>query len=161
FNAILAHAGSASAASVNSGSISSTTRIYQATFDTSSWGGHLFAFKINNDGSLVTTPEWDAASRFPTAANRVIFTTDGNGKAIPFEWNSLTSTEQGQLHPSDSATVGQNRLNYLRGVQTQEQSQGGPFRNRDSPLGDIVDSAPAYVGKPNSRYPDGMESSPY
>src|SRR5262249_38732288 len=42
-----------------------------------------------------------------------------------------------------------------------EQSAGGPFRNRDSPLGDIVNSAPAYMGKPLGRYPDSMESAPY
>src|SRR5439155_25588885 len=70
-------------------------------------------------------------------------------------------TQQNQLHPSDSAATGQLRLNYLRGDRTKEQSAGGAFRNRDTPLGDIVDSAPAYVGKPNARYADTMESAPY
>src|SRR5262249_10211172 len=150
FNAILAHAGSASAASVNSGSISSTTRIYQATFDTSSWGGHLYAFQINTDGSLNLSPGWGAAMKVPAPAGRSVLTTNSSGVGIPFQWSSLSTTQQNQLHPADAATVGQQRLSYLRGDQTREQSQGGAFRNRDSPLGDIVNSSPQFESKPNA-----------
>jgi type IV pilus assembly protein PilY1 len=161
FTAILAHAGSASAASVNSGSISSTTRIFQATFDTSSWGGHLFAFQINTNGSLTATPAWDAATKFPAPANRAILTVDATGAGMPFEWTNLSAAQKSLLYPADTATIGQLRLNYLRGDRTQEQSQGGAFRNRDSPLGDIVNSSPAYMGPPVARYRDSMETAPY
>jgi len=162
FNAILAHSGSASAASVNSGSISSTTRVYEASFDTSSWGGHLFALQINTDGSLNPSPAWDASQKLPVPASRVILTVGGStGGGIPFKWTSLNTTQQALLYPSDNATIGQARLNYLRGDRSQEQSQGGAFRNRDSPLGDIVNSSPAYVAKPLFRYSDGLESAAY
>ncbi|HKT74471.1 MAG TPA: PilC/PilY family type IV pilus protein, partial [Steroidobacteraceae bacterium] len=161
FNAILAHAGSASAASVNSGSISNDTRIYQATFDTSSWGGHLFAFQIYTDGTLNPAQAWDAATGFPAPSSRVILTTNGSGAGIPFKWGSLSTAQQALFYPTDTASVGQLRLNYLRGDRTQEQSVGGAFRNRDSPLGDIVNSSPTYMGKPPFRYQDSMESAPY
>jgi type IV pilus assembly protein PilY1 len=159
FNAILAHAGSASSASVNSGSISSDTRVFQAKFDTSSWSGQLLAFAILSDGSIVTTPSWDASTKIP--ATRQILTVGSAGTGVPFKWTNLNATQKGQLHPSDSAAIGQLRLNYLRGDQSQELSQGGAFRNRDSPLGDIVNSAPVYVAKPPFRYSDSLETAPY
>lgn len=80
---------------------------------------------------------------------------------MAFEWNSMSPTQQALLYPADTAAMGQKRLNYLRGDRTQEQAQGGPFRNRDSPLGDIVNSAPAYMGPPIARYPDNIESVTY
>ena len=81
---------------------------------------------------------------------------------IPFQWASLSAAEQALLYPSDNATMGQNRLNYLRGDRTMEQSQaGGVFRDRDTALGDIVDSAPIYMGKPPFRYPTSLESVAY
>ena len=162
FNAILAHSGSASGASVNSGSVSSTTRVYEGSFDTSSWGGHLFAFQINTDDSLNPAAAWDAAQKFPVFTSRNILTTGGaTGGGIPFQWASLNTTQQAQLHPTDSVANGQARLNYLRGDRSQEQSQGGAFRNRDSPLGDIVDSSPVYVAAPPFRYSDSLEATPY
>jgi type IV pilus assembly protein PilY1 len=162
FNAILAHSGSAASASVNSGSVSSTSRVYEGSFDTSSWGGHLYAYQINSNDSLNPAAAWDAAQKFPAPTSRNILTTGGtSGGGIPFQWASLNTTQQGLLQRTDTTAIGQARLNYLRGDRTQEQAQGGPFRNRDSPLGDIVDSSPAYMAAPPFRYRDSMESTPY
>ncbi len=162
FNAILAHAGTAGSASVNSGTVSSTTRVYEGSFDTSSWGGHLYAYQINTDDSLNPAAAWDAAQKIPAPTARAILTTGGaSGGGIPFQWASLNNTQKAQLQGTDTTTIAQARLNYLRGDRTQEQSQGGPFRNRDSPLGDIVNSSPAYMAAPPFRYRDSMESTPY
>jgi len=162
FNAILAHAGSAASASVNSGSVSSTTRVYEGSFDTSSWGGHLYAFQINTNDTLNPAAAWDAAQKFPVPTSRNILTTGGtSGGGIPFQWVSLNGAQQGLLQNTDTVAIGQARLNYLRGDRTKEQSQGGPFRNRDSPLGDIVNSSPAYMAAPPFRYSDSLESTPY
>ena len=47
------------------------------------------------------------------------------------------------------------RLAWLRGDSTQEALNGGIFRSRtNGVLGDIVNSAPVFVGAPNARYPD-------
>jgi type IV pilus assembly protein PilY1 len=162
FNAILAHAGSASSASVNSGSISSDTRVFQAKFDTSAWSGDLLAFSIATDGTISSTPNWSAALKMPIPGSRQILTASSTNTMIPFRWASLSAAQQALLYPSDNATMGQNRLNYLRGDRTMEQSQaGGVFRNRDTALGDIVDSAPIYMGKPPFRYPTSLESVAY
>jgi type IV pilus assembly protein PilY1 len=161
FNAILAHAGSASSASVNSGSINSTTRVFQAKFDTSSWSGDVLAYAIAADGTLSTTPAWSAALKMPAATSRNILTPGSTG-LIRFRWTSLSSAQQAMLYPSDTATMGQNRLNYLRGDHSMEQSvPGGIFRNRDSSLGDIVDSGPVYVAAPQLRYRDNLETVTY
>ena len=167
FNTILSHAGSASSASVNSGSISSSTRVYQAKFDTDAWGGQLLAFTIATDGTIGSSPSWDASQKFPTTRN--ILTPNRSGALMPFQWTNLgavstggSTTMQNLLYPDGvTATVAQNRLNYLRGDQSLEQSNAGPFRNRDSPLGDIVDSSPVYVATPGFRYRDNMESVTY
>ncbi|HEY4210626.1 MAG TPA: PilC/PilY family type IV pilus protein [Steroidobacteraceae bacterium] len=166
FNTILSHAGSASSASVNSGSISSTTRVFQAKFDTDAWGGQLLAFPIATDGTI-GSQSWDASKKFPSTRN--ILTPNTSGALIPFQWTNLgavstggTTTMQNLLSPDGvTATVAQNRLNYLRGDQTLEQSNSGPFRNRDSQLGDIVDSSPIYVAAPGFRYRDNMETVTY
>jgi len=161
FNAILAHAGSASAAAISSGSINSGTRIFQAVFDTASWGGHLLSFPIGTDGTIAATPAWDAALQFPIPASRNILATNSAGGGIAFRWANLSTAQQGMLQQTDTATVAQERLNYLRGDRSKEIAQGGPYRNRDSPLGDIVNSKPVFMAAPPFRYADSMEASPY
>ncbi|MFN3715837.1 MAG: pilus assembly protein, partial [Thiobacillus sp.] len=55
----------------------------------------------------------------------------------------------------DAASVGQQRLEYLRGWSANEGSGVGQFRARTvSKLGDIIDSNPWYVGQPQAGYSD-------
>jgi len=78
-------------------------------------------------------------------------------QGIPFEWNSSLApngiyigTPLGSTlvtFPPD--TNGQDVLQYLRGDNSLEKRNGGQFRNRTTKLGDIVASAPLYVGPPN------------
>jgi type IV pilus assembly protein PilY1 len=81
---------------------------------------------------------------------------DGNGVPdLVLDTNGDGSADA-PLFPPDSDAL----LQYVRGGIDNEQSKGGPFRNRfrrgnaQSPLGDIIHSAPAYVGAPNSPFPD-------
>jgi len=126
FNAILSHAGSASSASVNSGSISSTTRVFQAKFDTKTWTGQLLAYQIEANGNVITdrtqTPNdfsWEASQKLPAADSRNILTVSNTGVLIPFRWSTLynystgaSTTMQNLLNPDGaSPTVAQNRLN--------------------------------------------------
>ncbi len=97
-------------------------------------------------------------------SGRVMLTWNGDDTAatpgnagIPFEWPGktagITSSQQGVLDAGD-ANANRNRLNYLRGDQTNEINHAGVglFRARDGILGDIVDSSPAWVGPPTSPY---------
>ncbi len=67
------------------------------------------------------------------------------GAPQPFEWTNLTSTQQGTLG-------NQNELNYLRGVRSKEQSNGGIYRNRTSVLADIQNSSPTWTGGPSAPF---------
>lgn len=162
FDEIIRRTGSASSASVNTGSISSDTRVYQAKFNSDKWSGQLLSYPVNTTDGTLMTAEWDAAVKLAaqTPTSRVIITKNAdNGNAVPFRWASIGATHQGQLQPSD--TRGSARLDYLRGDTSQETTNGGLFRSRLSPLGDIVSSSPTYVGKPPMGYPDGFESASY
>jgi type IV pilus assembly protein PilY1 len=175
FKDIVARVASASSASVNSGSISSETRVYQAKFNSGDWSGQLLSFPVQPDGTLATTPEWDAAEKIPAPNSRAIITVNNNGTAARFRWSgtaSLDTTRKSQLRQSDPSTpldYGQLRLDYLRGDGAREDRNNNVapvFRNRPivpfrNVLGDIVSSAPVFVGKPAFLYRDSLEAAPY
>jgi type IV pilus assembly protein PilY1 len=172
FQEILKRTGSASSASVNTGSISSETRVYQAKFSSENWTGQLLSFPVNlTDGTLLTE-EWDAALKLgaQTSASRAIITKNANtGNGVAFNWATIGATRQAQLQPLADG-LGAPRLDYLRGDTTNERSNGGAFRDRPlvgpapgvpAILGDIVSSSPTFVGKPPFFYPDTLEAQPY
>jgi type IV pilus assembly protein PilY1 len=165
FNEILGRSTSASSASVNSGSISTDTRIYQARFDTRGWTGQLLSYGVDpRTGALNPTPLWDASvspDKLPTPGARRIYTVNSNDAAVPFTWNDLDATRRLQL--SSDAAAGQIYVDYLRGDTSHEaRYEPNGLRNRPtSVLGDIVNSAPLYVGAPRARYSDSLEPEPY
>lgn len=147
------------------------TQIYLAYYDPSDWTGRLTANSIGTDSSgnivISQTANWDASCVLtgvpaqsstssgtcsttgqsgPIAAespnNRVMLTWGGSG-GVAFEWNSLTPTEQSELGA-------ESRLEYLRGDRSDELTPTGSglYRDRNSVLGDIVDSSPTWVGPP-------------
>lgn len=155
---------STSAAAVSSTRINTSTVAYQANFVTkdtpyNDWTGNLNAIKLDpNTGQPTSTILWSAQSQLDSlasgsgwSANRKIVTWDPvGGMGVPFEWSSLNATQQAALQPSD--TLGQQRLQYLRGDTSTEVRNGGIFRNRSHLLGDIVDSQVIYVGAPSGPY---------
>lgn len=168
---VLAETGATAAVSVNSTGINTKSLIFQAQFTTSDtrqdWTGNLLAFPILNaaTGAVSTTPVWSAQTKLDaqTPSSRVIATWDPvAGKGTPFEWTPGTTATTGiasstllgqQLQTFPQDTSGSDVLSYLRGSSTQEQRNGGQFRNRTHTLGDIVDSAPAYVAAPSAPWP--------
>jgi len=156
---------------VNTGSIQSNSRLFLARFDNDDWSGNLLAFQINPDGSLAQTldanglsvpqipPGWEAASNIPSPSSRVIVTYDGvAGK--PFRWPQLSAAQKTSLDAANAGNPTSPILNWLRGDHTDETQNGGPLRTRgNTVLGDIVHSAPAFVGPPDFHYPDDLEGS--
>ena len=164
-NEIIDRNSSASSASVNSGSISSESRVYQAVFNSRGWTGDLLSFKIDpNTGALETDPEWKASDpgKIPAPGSRSIFTLSSAGTGTGFTWASLNgdATRKAQLDPSTGNPLAQSILNYLRGDASNERPTG-IFRKRTSKLGDIVSSSPLFVGAPPFRYRDNLESASY
>lgn len=165
FNKIIEKVTSASSASINTGSISTETRLYQAKFNSGNWTGQLLSYELDQaTGALLSAPEWDAASRMPASNSRRIITRNSDGTPARFRWdgsNGLDATRQAQLQPLSDGR-GEDRLNYLRGSASDEVRNGGLFRNRPTTvLGDIVASSPLFVGRPNFRHRDDLESEPY
>ncbi|MET0984067.1 MAG: PilC/PilY family type IV pilus protein [Steroidobacteraceae bacterium] len=160
---IVQRTASASSASVNSGSISSDTRIYQAKFNSSTWTGQLLSYRVNSDGSLnTTTGWWDARDEMPAANARQIITVNTDGTGVPFRWTGAAFLDSTRQLALGSETM----LNYLRGDPSSEGN--GPTNDRvrrdaDGPnkLGDMISSAPLFVGRPPFRYRDSLESQPY
>jgi len=111
--------------------------------------------------------EWDAAINLDAtnAGDRDIFTFSADRDAgIKFEvFANLDVAQQTYLRTNPDTNiveldeVGELRLNYIRGVDTNEGSGTTNFRPRASKLGDIIHSAPAFSGKPNFFYPDTIE----
>tara|TARA_R110002050_G_scaffold1244_4_gene8638 strand:+ start:70477 stop:74115 length:3639 start_codon:yes stop_codon:yes gene_type:complete len=149
-SAISDRTSSASSVALNSGTVSGSSQLYQARFDSGEWSGQLLAFPINLDGTLASQA-WDAGDLIPAANDRVIITHDGT-EGQPFRWADISSAQQTLL-------TSENLLNYLRGAQNNEASNGGTFRNRNTVLGDIIHGSPTYVGAPILKYPDNWGAS--
>jgi len=159
--------GAASAVAINTTSLQSDTLVFQARFNSKDWSGELRAFKINLDGTLASSPTWNAKDTLnlqaPNARSILTLGVTGSGQpdGVPFQWANLTSTQQAQLNddPDTSATdndsEGQQRLEWLRGDKTNE-GTGKNYRTRSTKLGDLIDSPPFFVGEPNFDYPDAF-----
>ncbi len=167
FTAIINRSSSVTAVAVNGGAINTDTRIYQSRFDTSDWSGELRSYALNGN-EVATTPQWEASRRMRlkswTARN--IITVNTNGTAVPFTWdNGIDAQRKSQLHTNP--TIAQTYLEYLRGNPRNEVRNGGSLRNRATAdgqqklLGDIISSAPLYVGAPRGRYSDRLERNRY
>ncbi|MDO9158293.1 MAG: PilC/PilY family type IV pilus protein, partial [Burkholderiaceae bacterium] len=144
----------------SSQSVRTDTKAFVAGYDAARWSGHVRAYNLTSNQSLNQTVVWDAAVQLNalTPANRLIYTHDGTDPAT-FAWDNLSTLQQDLLKGSDAATVGQARLDYLRGERSAEQNNGGTFRTRDNRLGNIVNSSIWTVGKPVAGYSEASYRS--
>lgn len=163
--------GSAAAVGATSGSVRTGSRIYQGRFDSGDWSGELLSIPINQDGSLAST-EWDAAQKLTPAfvsGSRQILTYDPSASpkvGIPFRFSDLNSAQQAAMNTAADGTAdtagqekGANRVDYIRGLQSDESPKGEGYRPRKHLLGDIMNSEPIYVGAPPFDYPDDLEGT--
>ncbi|NOX10047.1 MAG: hypothetical protein GXP22_11305 [Gammaproteobacteria bacterium] len=154
--------GSAAAVTFNTGSLEANSMVYLALFNSNRWSGQLLAYALDgNTGDINSIASWDTATelnnRNLAVSPRVILTHDGS-TGIPFQWADLASTQQGDLKTNpaggtDSNVIGEARLDFIRGDRSNEGSGLG-FRMRSSRLGDIIHSAPVFVGEPEVNWPD-------
>ena len=149
----------------SSSSASSSTALFTARFDTSNWSGDVVAEPITANATTfaltIGTPLWSAANKLDTrtsaATSRNIVagreSAIANPAATNFTWAAIDTALQGHLNkatPASTAdTLGEDRLNYIRGDRTKE---GNPFRVRSSLLGDIVNSNVVYSGAPGKGF---------
>src|SRR5882672_11243518 len=155
FDEVLTRTSSASAVATNSTRLATNTLIYQAQFRTDDWTGKLLAYHLNADGTLGTLA-WEGGNKLPAYGSRNIYTRNADTAAgAAFDWASIGTTHQTALNVSAGGTVdtyGDERVAWLRGDTTQEQRNGGIFRNRSVALGDIINSDPQFAGAQNFAY---------
>lgn len=187
FAKLLDNVSSASAVAANTTRLDTGTLVYQAKFDPKDWSGQLLALSVDEiTGDVnITTPNWEAASVMPTASSRKIMTynpaAEPGERGIYFEWSptspqiGITDTQKAYLNQITGITdgLGEIRLNWLRGDNSNEERLGGTLRNRvklfnnsfitnatdlanpsipTNKLGDIVNSDPIYVGTDDFGY---------
>lgn len=158
-NRVQSRTGTGASLAANSTKLGVGTVTYQALYYTVKWAGDVKAYNVDpTTGALSSSPSWIASQALPAAANRTIMTYNPSGttsatKYVAFsDPSSLSSSsgfnQQGAL--GSTAAARQNMINYLRGDASLENNKtGGIYRARSTPLGDIINSQPVYVGTPN------------
>ncbi|MCB1926243.1 MAG: hypothetical protein KDJ27_21350 [Gammaproteobacteria bacterium] len=131
---------SSSSVVANSVSLQTTTRLYQARFDSTDWSGSVVSLKVDTSTGAVDqlNPDWDVAEKvklqnYDTGREWITWdsTLDVNGDPIggvPFRWASLNAAQQAALNLNPGSGLadgfGSQRLEYLRGNRFYELSQG-------------------------------------
>jgi len=145
------------------------SQVYLAYYHPTNWWGQLTAANLvytaaSDTVSINSVANWDAScvltggtcvatngsNTAQTTGSRQLLTWSGSA-GIPLQWGNLSTAQQNTLDNGDTV-ANANRLGYLRGDRTNEVSNAGSFRTRNSVLGDIVDSSPAWVGAPSLSY---------
>jgi type IV pilus assembly protein PilY1 len=132
----------------NSVSLDTGANVFNASYTSGSWVGALTASAVSGTG--VGVEKWKA--KIP--AVRMIKTAPASGSGAALD--DFPNTNQVATF---AALGGTDVTNYIKGDQAKEKSRGGNFRTRDSLLGDIVGSSPAYVKDTDTLYVganDGM-----
>lgn len=160
---VVARRGTASAATVTSGIIQASTLAFRTGFDSGDWSGQVFAYRVGTDGRVIEPPEWEAGGILTarTSDSRVIITAENaSGDGIPFRWTALPSDYQASLNDNpatsviDDDSLGERRVEYIRGDRSYEINNGGTFRIRSSLLGAVINSGAVVVAGPAAAYSD-------
>lgn len=183
---IISRTAAASSVSLNAGSWSTGAKVYQGRFSSGDWSGQLLSLPIGSDGTPSATADWDAgqrlnAQRWDTGRQILTYKPSAalGSRGVAFRWPAdaaapgATEIDLGMvtaLNKNGSGTVdgyGSQRLEYIRGNTAREARNcsgctAPVFRDRPiSVLGDIVNSAPVYVGGATGDWRDTMELARY
>ncbi|CAA2099703.1 Type IV pilus biogenesis factor PilY1 [Variovorax paradoxus] len=158
-------------------------QVYKASYTTKSWTGDLEAYTLNGtDATIGTTPLWSAQALLDAAAptsRKIYYKQPSTTTLRAFNWTNLNTDGYGarfsnlctqavvasqcaSLSTADknAANTGEKLVDYLRGVRTFEAASttnsttAALYRKRTHVLGDIINGAPVYVGKPPFSYAD-------
>jgi Tfp pilus tip-associated adhesin PilY1 len=161
---IAARTGSASSVSINGDELYDTVganiRMFQASYSSGTMTGDVKSYAIDEiTGGVTETPLWSAVDILENDldtyghTSRIVATySDVSHAGIPFRYTNISTSgsteQQNYLLPDWGDPVvatPENLINYLRGDETHEEKNGGPFRNRLKPLADIVHSSPVHT----------------
>ena len=188
FDNILREAGSIAGGAMSTQSLTTSGGyVYQAKFDPSDWSGDIARYQLSLSGTTVTLGDDESTSTVRTSTSldamtnaavlnntqrKIVVgktTATASATATDFTWSALDSDHQTALRrpinattstPDDAVSVGQERLNYIRGDRSLE-APAGNYRKRGSRFGDIVNSGVAYAGAPTLGITDAGYSTFY
>jgi type IV pilus assembly protein PilY1 len=140
------------AVSQNTTSITTGSTVFQGRFDSTDWSGELTAYRPSTSGTLSAVWSTSDAGRIPAASSRKVFTmVPGVGGKAFQTLSDLSMAQQTALATpacggalATAEACGQARIDWVRGVRTQEDPTG-PLRRRTRLLGDIISSSPFYA----------------
>jgi type IV pilus assembly protein PilY1 len=183
---IIAKTAAASAVSLNSSSWNSGSRVYQGRFSSGEWSGQLLSFAVGDTGQPASTSTWDSGQvlngqHWSTGRQIITYKPSAalGSRGVAFRWpanaNAPAATEidtgmVSALNNDITGTAdgfGAQRLEFLRGNTAREMRNCSNcttpvFRNRPtSVLGDIIDSAPVYIGSGTGDFRDTIETGRY
>ena len=154
--------------------------VFQARFNpvANFWSGRLLKYPLSLDTtgtSLVigTTATWEAGQVLTTevagtrwgdnAVRKIVIGSPTGQQATQaptlFQWSNLAASHKTAFNTTPYTTtlvidtLGQDRLNYIRGDRSKELTAANPtgiFRPRDIVLGDVINSGLVYMGKPSN-----------
>ncbi len=183
---IVSKTAAASAVSLNSGSWNTGSKVFQGRFSSGEWSGQLLSFPIADTGAVGAVATWDAAQKlnaqhWSTGRNILTYKPSAalGSRGIALRWPvdagapAATELDPGMIAALNKDITGAadgfgaQRLEYLRGNTARELRNcaacaAPTFRNRPtSVLGDIVDSAPVFIGSGTGDYRDTIELDRY
>jgi type IV pilus assembly protein PilY1 len=142
---------SQSGVAISTGSLTDGTRKFIPRYETGSWTGNVIARNLNKDTGTEISTAWQVVGQSTTGGTTVTFSgipnfatrtiVVGSGTSTINFTNTLAITSQ---FPAGTANLGA-LVNYLRGDQSNEGDKGLQYRTRETLLGDIVNSSPAFV----------------
>ena len=122
--------------------------------------GQFQRYSFQSNGILSTLPDWDAGALLTVKnwTSKAILTLGSSG-TVPFRWSSLGTTERNALLmdsqtgvAATTTTIGEDRLEWIRGNSAKETVAGGLRSRPTTKLGAIINSTPWYVGPPSAGY---------
>lgn len=138
---------SGSNVSTSSTSLQTDTRIFHASYYSGIWSGEMAAYDISSAG-ISTEPNWLASHGIPAHGSRKAFTyNSSNNQGTTFPTSAqATAMRNGLLsmNPAESDITATQLTNYIKGDRSRERANLGALRNRDSAMGDVVNSSPVY-----------------
>ena len=149
------------------------SRTYQAKYISNGWGGRLTASDVDvTTGNL--TDRWDAsdwlgqavgdvkvnpsATTLDYTQRKILYNSGAGASGLSTfisNWNGNVQANPTLVKPTPFQSLTDNQLKYILGDRTHERQSTANgsqriFRNRRGMLGDIINSTPVYVGRPNA-----------
>jgi type IV pilus assembly protein PilY1 len=142
----------------NAASVRTGGKVFNASYVSGIWSGAVRAYTLDANNVPSTLAWTSSIPAFGTRKSKVFTFTGSGGTTFP-TGTQMTALDRSNVGPVDYPVTGQNNANYIMGDQSGEGSSPGKLRVRDTLLGDIIDSSPAYVDDTKTLYVganDGM-----